>query len=72
MKISLLLSVATGIYIHNIISNECEKRLTLEKEDKLVNMLQTTINCRVHDFFSGAGQGWGEHLILLHNDISLF
>lgn len=34
MKISLLLSVATGIYIHNIISNECEKRITLKKEDK--------------------------------------
>lgn len=34
MKISLLFSVATGIYIHNIISYECEKRLTLEKEDQ--------------------------------------
>lgn len=34
MKFSLLFSVATGIYIHNIISNECEKRITLEKEDK--------------------------------------
>lgn len=34
MKISLLFSVATGIYIYNIISYECEKRLTLEKEDQ--------------------------------------
>lgn len=36
MKISLLFSVAAGIYIHNIISYECEQRLTLEKDKQFI------------------------------------